>query len=55
MVVETAGGLSTLSVSDVDVTDSGRYTISVTNELGCDTCDSSVTVEGELLIMISLC
>ena len=39
---------STLTINDAQPEDSGRYTLVVENELGRDTCTSSVTVEGNV-------
>ena len=45
---------SVLSVSDSRPDDSGRYTVVVENELGCDTCNSSVTIEGKSGLILGL-
>ena len=44
---------SILTVTDSQPGDSGKYTLMVENELGCDTCSSSVTIEGKIQIITS--
>ncbi len=47
MRIDVVRDTSTLTLTDVQPEDSGKYTVSVENELGRDTCSSSVTVEGQ--------
>ena len=46
MKIDVERDSSILTLNDVEAEDSGRYTLIVENELGRDTCDSSVTVDG---------
>ncbi len=51
--VDIVRDTTTLTVIDVMPEDSGRYTLVVENELGCDTCNASVTVEGNTPICVN--
>ena len=44
--IDVVRDTSCLTMTDVTPADSGRYTVIVENELGRDTCSSSVTVDG---------
>lgn len=46
--VDIVRDTTTLTINDPQPDDSGIYTLTVTNELGCDQCSSSVTIEGTL-------
>jgi len=43
--IDVVRDTTTLTITDAQPDDSGIYTLSVDNELGCDTCSSSLTVE----------
>lgn len=40
------GGVATLEIQDVTLSDSGSYTCEVLNESGCESCSTKVTVKG---------
>ena len=44
--IDVVRDTSCLTITDVEPSDSGKYTVVVENELGRDTCASSVTVDG---------
>ena len=52
--IDTGRDTSTLTVTDALPADSGKYTVAVQNELGRDTCISSVTVDGKTPATVKL-
>lgn len=44
--ISLKGGVATLEIKDVALSDSGNYTCEVLNESGCESCSTKVTVKG---------
>lgn len=43
-----------LIIKDVDVSDAGKYTVIAENELGSDTVEMNLTVQGNVLLCVIL-